>query len=169
MAINKEKKKEIIEELRSNIAKQEVVFFINFKGIKGNDSAKLRSELFENQAKVVIAKKTLAKIAFSEEKIDFDPLTLEKEAGFVFGFEDVAKTAKVLCKFDKEGVVSVLGGFCEGKALTADEAKMIADLPTREELLAKMVGSIASPISGFMQVLQGNTRGLITVLSKIKA
>ncbi len=169
MAINKEKKKEIIEELRSNIAKKEVVFFINFKGIKGNDSAKLRNELFENQAKVVVAKKTLAKIAFSEEKIDFDPLTLEKEAGFVFGFEDVAKTAKVLCKFDKEGVVSVLGGFCEGKALTADEAKMIADLPTREELLAKMVGSIASPISGFMQVLQGNTRGLITVLSKIKA
>jgi large subunit ribosomal protein L10 len=169
MAINKEKKKEIVKELRDNIAEQEVVFFINFKGIKGNDSAKLRSELFENQAKVVVAKKTLAKIAFSEEKIDFDPLSLEKEAGFVFGFEDIAKTAKVLCKFDKEGVVSVLGGFCEGKVLTAEEAKMIAELPTREELLAKMLGSISAPVSGFMRVLQGNTRGLVTVLSKIKA
>ncbi len=168
MAIKKEKKKEIVEEFRNNIASQEVVFFINFKGVKGGDSEKLRSELLKNESKMIVAKKTLAKIAFSEEGIDFDPLTIEGEAAFVFGFQDVANTAKVLCKFDKDGLISVRGGYCEGQILTTEDAKKIADLPTREELLGKLVGTISAPVGGFLRVLEGNTKGLVTVLSKIK-
>jgi large subunit ribosomal protein L10 len=169
MAINKEKKKEIIKEFRNNIADQNVIFFIDFKGIKGSDSSKLRNELYKNEARMIVAKKTLAKIAFSKENIDFDPLTIDKEAGFVFGFQDVAGTAKVLSGFEKNGLVSILGGFCEGDLLTSDQAKAIAELPTREELLGKLLGTVSAPVSGFLRVLQGNTKGLITVLTKIKA
>ncbi len=165
--ITKEKKKEIVEELCQNIAKQDGVFFLNFKGIKGGDSREIRKSLKEAGAKMIVARKTLVKIAFEKEGIAFDPLTLEGEASFVFSFEDGVTTAKVLDKFRKDGRVSVLGGVYEGKILTSQEVEMLAKLPTREELLSKLVGTIAAPVSGFLQVLQGNTKGLLYVLSSI--
>ncbi len=168
MAITKEKKQEIIQEIRENIVNQHVMFFVNFKGMKGNDCSAFRKDLFQNNAKIMVAKKTLAKIAFQKEGIDFDPLTLEKEVGFVFGFGDIASVAKAVCRFDKTEKIVILGGVCEGKIITESEAKDIANLPTREELLGKLVGTVAAPIGGFLQVLQGNTKGLITVLAKIK-
>ncbi len=167
--ITKEKKKEIVNELCENISKQEGVFFINFKGIKGNDSGVLRSKLKKGEAKMTVARKTLAKIAFQKEGIDFDPLSLEGEVGFVFSFGDSAGVAKIIKEFKKEEKISILGGVFEGKNLSAKEVEEIADLPTREELLSKLVGSISSPASGFLQVLQGNTRDLLTVLSKAKS
>ncbi len=77
-------------------------------------------------------------------------------------------TAKVVSSFDKKELVSFLGGFYEGKVLTAQEARYIAELPSREELLSQLVRSLASPATSFVQVLQGNIRGLLTVLSKAK-
>ncbi len=166
--ITKEKKKEIVKNLRENIKKQQAIFFVNFKGIKGEDSDSLRLKLRESGSKMVIARKTLIKIAFKEEGIDFDPLKLEGEAGFIFGFEDGVTTAKVIKEFSKEESITVLGGIYEGKILTVEEVETIASLPTRDELLAKLVGTISAPMPRFLNVLQGNTKGLITVLSKIK-
>ncbi len=165
--ITKEKKKEVVEELCGYIAKQDGLFFLNFKGIKGNDSREIRKNLKEVGAKMIIARKTLVKIAFEKEGIDFDPLTLDGEASFVFSFEDGVTTAKVLEKFRKEEKISILGGIYEGKTLSAQEVEMLAKLPTREELLSKLVGTMVAPISGFLQVLQGNTKGLLYVLSSI--
>ncbi|MDP1538797.1 MAG: 50S ribosomal protein L10, partial [bacterium] len=64
--------------------------------------------------------------------------------------------------------LKILGGFLEGKFKEAEEIIALAQLPTKEGLLAKLVGSIASPISGLINVLQGNIKGLITVLAKAK-
>ncbi len=168
MTITKDKKKEIVKDISENIAKQEGVFFINFKGIKGDDSRKLRSELRKVDARVMVARKTLAKIAFEKEGVDFDPLSLEGEVGFVFSFGDAIRTAKVLQKFAKEELVSFLGGVHGEKFLTAEDAQMLAKLPSREELLAKLLGTVAAPMGGLLHVLQGNTKGLITVLAKAK-
>ncbi len=168
MTITKEKKKEIVEELRKNIAKQDGLFFINFKGVKGNEAIILRSELKKSGAKMVVARKTLVKIAFEKEGIDFDPLLLKGEAGFVFSFEDGINTAKVIHKFEKEEKIILLGGIYEGNILTGEEVKTLAELLTREELLAKLLGTVSAPMRGFLQVLQGNTKGLINVLAKAK-
>ncbi len=167
--ITKEKKQEIVNELRQNISNQKAVFFVNYKGLKGDAINDLRNNLQKSKSKLVVARKTLVKIAFQEEGIDFDPVSLEGEVGFVFGFEDGITTAKVIRKFDKEELVSFLGGFYEGKVLTAQEARYIAELPSREELLSQLVRSLSSPTTSFVQVLQGNIRGLLNVLSKAKA
>jgi large subunit ribosomal protein L10 len=166
--ITKEKKIEIVEELRSNIAKQKGIFFVNFKGIKGSDSRALRGELQKGGAKMVVARKTLIKIAFEKEGIDFNPLLLNGEAGFIFGFEDGIGAAKIARKFDKESLLTLLGGIYEGNVLTAEEVKSIAELPSKNELLAMLLGSVSAPMSGFLQVLQGNIKGLLQVLSSIK-
>jgi large subunit ribosomal protein L10 len=163
--ITKEKKKEIVEELTENISKQEAVFFVNYKGIKGNEVNQLREELRKNGAKMIVARKTLVKIAFEKEGVSFNPLELEGEVGFVFSFEDGINTAKIIEKFSKEEKLFVLGGIYENKSLTAEEVKELASLPSREELLSKLVGTMIAPVSGFLQVLEGNTRGLINVLN----
>ncbi len=167
--ITKQKKEEIVQSLRENISQQEAVYFVNYKGIKGDTLKDLRNALTKSNAKMVVARKTLAKIAFEKEGIEFDPLTLDGEVGFVFGYEDGISTAKVISKFAEDELVSFAGGIFEGKVLSSEEVKGIANLPSREELLSKLVGSLSSPTTGLVQVLQGNIRGFVTVLSKAKA
>ncbi len=164
--VTKEKKKEIIENLRKNITKQEAMYFVNFKGIKGEDVRSLRNELRKNDSTMIVARKTLAKIAFDKEGIEFNPLSFENEVGFIFSFEDGIETAKIIKKLDKEEVISILGGIYEGDILNVDQVKSIAELPTREELLSMFVGTVAAPIGSFMRVLQGNTRGLLNILNE---
>ncbi len=166
--VNKEKKKKIIEELSNNLSKQRGVFFINFKGIKGNEAREIRSDLKNRDSVMLVARKTLAKIAFEKEKINFDPLSLQGEVGFVFGFHDGIDTVKIIRKFEKEEKVNILGGIYEEKFLSAKEARVMAEIPSKEELLAKFLGVLTSPTRGFLQVLQGNTKGLLNVLAKAK-
>lgn len=165
--ITKGKKKEIVDGICENIKKQDGIFFVGFKGLKGDESRELRGELKKGGSKMIVARKTLVKFAFEKEKIDFDPLTLQEEVGFVFSFEDAISTAKVIRKFDKDEKVTILGGIYEGNVLGTEEVKAIADLPTKEELLSKFLGTLSAPVSGFLQVLQGNTKGLLYALSSI--
>ncbi len=167
--ITKEKKKNIIDEIRQNISKQEAIFFVNYKGLKGDEINDFRNNLQKSNSKLIVARKTLVRIAFQEEGIEFDPVSLDGEVGFVFGFEDGVTTAKIIRKFDKEELISFLGGFYEGKILSAEEARCVSEIPSKEELLSQLVGSLSSPATSFVQVLQGNIRGLLNVLSKAKA
>ncbi len=167
--VTKEKKKEIVEELSRNLKEQKAVFFVSFKGVTGETSYSLRKNLKEKGANLVITRKTLAKIAFEKEGMPFDPLSLGGEVGFVFGYEDAIGTAKAIRQFEKEEVISFLGGIFEGNALTAEQAKELAELPSREELLARFVGTISAPASNFMGVLQGNIKGLMYVLANAKS
>lgn len=166
--ITKEKKQKIVDEICQNISNQEAIFFVNYKGLKGDEINDFRNKLQQSDSKLVVARKTLVRIAFQKEGIEFDPVELDGEVGFVFGFEDGVSTAKVIRNFDKEELVTFLGGFYEGNILTAQEARHIAEIPSRDELLSKLVGSLNSPATGFVQVLEGNIRGLLNVLSKAK-
>ncbi len=167
--VTKQKKQQIVDDLRQNVAKQDAMYFVNYKGLKGDAMRELRNALSKNSSKVIVARKTLMKIAFEKEGIDYNPLDLSGEVALIFAFEDALSTAKIASKFDKEGSVSFVGGFYEGKALSPEDIRSIATLPSREELLSKLVGSLSSPTTGLVQVLQGNIRGLVTVLSKVKA
>ena len=77
--------------------------------------------------------------------------------------------AKILEQFSKtNGAVKIIGGVIERKFITAAEVIALAKLPSKQELLAKLVGTINAPISGFVNVLAGNLRGFVQVLNAIK-
>jgi len=77
--------------------------------------------------------------------------------------------AKIISGFSKEhNKLKVLGGLMDDKALTVEEIKELAKIPSREELLAKLVWSIKSPVSGFVNVLSGNIRNLLLIFKQIK-
>ncbi|MFH1509936.1 MAG: 50S ribosomal protein L10, partial [Candidatus Nealsonbacteria bacterium] len=141
---------------------------IGISGLKVKDISILRKQLKENGSELKVVKKTLASLALKENKLDFDKNSLKTEVGFIFGFEDEILPAKTVYKLSKTNEnLKILGGFIDGLHKDGAEVTVLAQLPSRQELLAKMIGSLSSPASGFVNVLQGNIKGLVLALNAI--
>jgi len=169
MALTREQKKEIIKDLRDKISRQEVMIFTDFKGMKTKDLSELRAQLKDIGCTIQILKKTLLKVALKEEGVELDTDRLEGQVALVFGFDDKILPAKTVYNFfEKIGSPEILGGFFDNEFREQETVVALAKLPTRKELLARLVGSISAPLSGFVNVLQQNTRNLVFVLKAIK-
>lgn len=169
MPISKNKKKEIIEELKEKLAKQKSLVFVDFTGVKVKDLSLFRKRLKEGDNELRVAKKTLAQIVFKEKGIKVDVKKLKGEIGFIFGYNDEVSSAKKAWQFSKENQnLKILGGVIGDEVFDFEKMTAIAQLPSKEELLAKLVGSINAPVSNFVYALNYNIKGLVQVLSKIK-
>jgi large subunit ribosomal protein L10 len=172
MAKTKEQKVKIVEDLKEKIAKAKAMFFVDYKGLKVKDLSDLRKKLKEKGGKFLVAKKTLMGLVFKEKKIKVPTEEMEGQIALVFGFEDELSPAKAVYQFSQQNNnLKILGGFIEsqkGDFLSSEEIITLGQLPSREELLAKTVGSISAPMSNFVNILQGNIKGLIYALSAIK-
>lgn len=169
MALTKTQKQKILEDLNEKIAKQKVMIFIGFTGLKVKDLSNLRRKLKLSNCQLKVVKKTLMAIAFKKAKLEIEPKKLPGEVALVFGYKEEILPAKIIYQFSQENPnLKILVGFFENKFFEAEKIIELAKLPTREELLARLVTSISSPISNFVNVLQGNIKGLIFVLAKAK-
>ncbi|MFZ3074345.1 MAG: 50S ribosomal protein L10 [Minisyncoccales bacterium] len=170
MPISKTKKQEIVKELGDKLGRQKAVVFADFTGLKVKDLAGLKAKLRESGAEFKVAKKTLMKVAFKEKGINIDPKALSGEIALVMGYNDETAPAKTVYEFSRTNQnIKILGGLLEKNALTLEQVLNLAKLPSKQELYAKLVGTMSAPSRNFAGVLQGNIRGLVTVLSKIKA
>lgn len=168
MALTKVQKQKILEDLREKIAKQKAIILVGITGLKVKDISGLRTKLKAIDGNIQVVKKTLAGIVFKEKKLDFDKNNFKEELALVFGFKDELSPAKTVYQFSRGNEnLKILGGYLENKFKEAEEIIILAQIPTRGELLAKLVGSISSPISGLLNVLQGNIKGLILALNAI--
>lgn len=168
MAITKVKKQEILEKLREKANRQKSLIFVGITGIKVKDLTALRSKIKEIGGGFQVAKKTLAEIILKEKKLDFDKKKFKEEMALVFGFQDELGVAKAVHQFSKTNdKLKILGGFIENIFRDSKEVAVFAQLPSREELLAKLVQSMSAPASGFVNVLNGNIKGLIVALDAI--
>lgn len=169
MALTREQKQKIIQEVKDKIARQKAMVFVSIENLKAKDLFGLREKLKKADCLLVVAKKTLLNIAFKEKKIDFDKEKIKGQPALVFGFGDEISPAKIAYQFSRKNEnLKISGGFFENKFIEAEEVIELAKIPSREALLARIVGSISAPIANFANVLQGNIKGLITVLSKLK-
>ncbi len=167
MALTREKKEEILKELRENIKEKEAIFFLNFKGVEARGFTDLREKIKENESFLKVAKKTLIRIAFEKEGIDFNPQDLEGEVALVFSQGDPIVSAKALYDFAKEDKnLTILGARLDKSVFTGDKVEELAKLPGKEQLQAQLVSTIAAPLSGFQSVLEGNLKGLLNVLNQ---
>jgi len=119
---------------------------------------------------LVASKKTLLKKALAESalSVNADEFTGSLAVAFGLTAEETAP-AKILAKFGKDKeAIKIQGGLLEGKFISAAKVLELAKLPSRLELLARTVGAIKAPITGFVNVLAGNLRGLVNVLNAIK-
>ena len=168
MSLTKAQKEKIVEDLTNDLKQQKSVVFVAIGGLKVKDLSGLRRKLKEIGGKLKVVKKTLMKIAFEKMGLKL-PENLIGEIALVSAFENEILPIKSVHQFSKENEnLKTLSGIFEGKLLEKEKIIEIAELPTKEELLARLVRSVSAPISGLVNVLQSNLRGLVYILSTIK-
>jgi len=169
MPLTKEQKKKIVDSLKEKMDKQKALIFVDFTGLKVKDLSDLRKKLKAASNEIKVAKKTLFNIALKEKGLKMEAKELQGEIALVFGYEDFISPAKMVHQLSKENPnIKILGGFIENKYADAENIITLAELPSREVLLAKLVATIFAPVSNLVNVLQGNVKGLIYALSGIK-
>lgn len=170
MAKTRKEKEAIVEKIVIDFRNMKAAAFSSISGFTMNQANELREKAEERGAKVFIAKKTLLARAAKDANIEgFDSTLLEGSILTAVSFNDEVSAAKLLKDLSKENdAISLVGGVLEGKNLSQAEVVQLASLPSKEELLTKLVGTINAPVSGFVNVLAGNLRGLVTVLGSIK-
>ncbi len=165
----KAQKATTIKGLGEHIEKQHSILFVDYKGLKVKELLLLRKQLKELGAKLQVAKKTLLKKALQEKGIDMDLKGMEGQVAAIFSFQDAFSPIKSVAAFARiTENVKILGGYIEGLVRDALSMKEIASLPSKQELLGRLVGNIAAPMSGFLNVMQGNIKGLLRVLAQAK-
>jgi large subunit ribosomal protein L10 len=172
MPKSKQQKVEIVDSLSDKIAKAKSVVFAQFGALKVKEAEDLRKKLKAEKSEIYVAKKTLFNVAFKKSGLEnLNVREYDGRVAAVFGYEDEVAPAKVLANFkkdkDKAEKINFLGGILENKVIDAAQVTALAALPSKQELYAKLVGSINAPVSGFVNVLAGNLRGLATVLKAI--
>jgi large subunit ribosomal protein L10 len=169
MPKNKIQKQEIFRTLSEKIKKSKSLIFAGFNAFGVEDNEALRAKLKAEKSEYYVAKKTLMNLALKENKFDINVRDFDGKVAAIFSYEDEIAPAKVLGDFrkDKEEKIFFLGGILEGKLLSKSEVEALSLLPSKHELYAKLVGSLNAPISGFVNVLTGNLRGLVGVLKAI--
>ena len=167
--LTRNQKEEVVKDLADKIKRQKSLIFTDAKGVKVKDVQKIRRELKKLEAEYKVAKKTLMELALKKEKKEMDLSQFSGSLATSFGYKDPISLIKVLAKLAKENEnFKILGGMVEDRIVSADEIKALSKIPSKEILLAQLVGYIKGPISGFVNVLNGNMINLIGVLNAIK-
>ncbi len=149
-------KKQMVADLVEKIKSAPAGVLVNYIGINVADDTKLRRELRENNVDYTVVKNTLLRFAFGELGIEGLEEQFNGTTALAISREDPMAAARVICKYAKEiegDVFSVKAGFMDGAAIDADAVKEIAAIPPKEVLVAKMLGSLNSPIAGLAMVL----------------
>ncbi|SDJ35714.1 large subunit ribosomal protein L10 [Lachnospiraceae bacterium G41] len=149
-----ELKKPIIEEIQSSIKDAKSVVVVDYRGLTVEQDTRLRKTLRENNITYKVYKNTM--INFAIQGTEFEGLApyLEGPTAIAISTEDATAPARAICKFAKEAPkLEVKAGIVEGTAYDAAGITQIASVPSKEELLAKLLGSMKSPISNLARVL----------------
>src|SRR3989338_7194206 len=144
--LTKAQKTKVISDTASYIKDSKNLVFADFSTVGTKDINKLKQELKKSGSKFRIAKKTLLKLALKDSGMDFDPLQFKAQVGVIYTNQDLTKEKKnfqILGNYDLENKVF----------MTADEFTVIAKLPTKEILLAQVVGVMAGTIRAFMYII----------------
>ncbi len=169
MPLTKEQKKKALDALKDKIKKQKAIFFVDFSGFKVKDMSGLRKKIRGVDGEFKVAKKTLMGIAFKDQKIEVDVKKMPGEIALVLGYKDEVSPAKLIWETSRGNHnLKILGGFMNNKLMTKEEVEFLAQLPGRDELLAKLVGSIKAPVANFVYALNYNIKGLLYLLTTIK-
>jgi len=169
MALTKQKKEDILKDLVDKFGRSKSVVFADYRGLDVISISDLRRKLREEDAEMKVAKKTLIKLAVKDKVGDLEESGLEGPVVATFSYEDPLSGLRILYEFSKGNEnLKLLGGIIDGKAVGPDVIKQYAKLPSRDELLAKLIGSMNAPLSGFVGIGNSLISGIVRVLNAYK-
>ena len=166
--MNRDDKAQAISEFAEGIGKATNAFLIDFKGITVPQVTELRKQVRETGSQYLVVKNTLALIGVKDSPLKQLEKQFTGETAVAFNKTDAVALAKVLTKFAKDvPTVQFKGAMLAGQIVPASQIQAIANLPSREELVSKLLFLMQSPIRGLVTVLQANIRNLAVVLDQI--
>ena len=166
--MNRDQKAAVIDEVAAQIAESEAVFAVDYRGISVPQAAALRVKLREADASFRIVKNTLSERAADKAGADGLKELLAGPTAMTFVRGDAAAAAKALRDFHRQTqLLDFKGGWMNGAPLSGDEIQAIAQLPSRDVLYGRLVGMVASPLTGLVTSLNGLISGLARQLSQI--
>ncbi len=169
MAVIRPEKAAKVAELKEIFSSAKCVVLVDFCGLTVAQDTDLRRKMREAGVAYEVNKNTLIRIAAEQAGVEGLAAILEKNTAVASSAEDAVAVAKVVCEFAKANKQLVVkAGVLDGKVISADEVKALASLPSKEVLIAKMLGSMNAPISGFVNVLQGTIRNVVYALDAVR-
>lgn len=162
-------KEKMINELKEEITNASVAIVTDYRGLTVEEITTLRRGLQEKDAEYTVMKNTLAKIAVRDTK--YEPLSqfLVGPTAVILGHTDQVGPVKVLTQFMKKAKkVTIKGGMLDSSVLNEDSVKQLSDMPSKEELIARMLGSINSPATGIVSCVNGVARNLVVCMDQIR-
>ncbi len=164
-----QEKKAIVEEIKEKINESEAVVLVDYRGLNVDDLTKLRQECRDAGVDYKVYKNTLMRFAFKDSGYeDFNKYLIGPNA-VAFGYDDPVEAAKITYNFSKDHEeLEIKAGIVDGRIIDVEEVKSLASLPSKEVLIAQALSGLNAPITGFVNVLQGNIRNLVYALNAIK-
>lgn len=167
--MNRTQKEAVVAQLRDSMVNAPASFLVNYQGATVDVLQTFRAGLRNQQAQFKVAKARLMKIAAADVPGgEAFAHNFQDQVGLVFADGDVSAAAKELMSFSKENeAIEVLSGLFEQKVLSAAEVKYLASLPSREVLLAQVLGTLQAPVATFVRQLSMLILQLLYVLQRI--
>jgi len=157
-----------INELQDKFQRGQGIIFADYRGLNVQQTNDLRKRLREAGVELKVVKNTLALRAGKAAGLDLEPLLIGPTA-IAVGYDDPVAPAKILTEFAKEAkLLEIKGGVVEGKIVDADRVKALADLPSRDQLLAMVASGMQGPIRGAVVALGGILRNLVYALDAVR-
>lgn len=166
MAKSKQDKKKLIDSYVKDLNDASATFVITPTGINPNEANEIRQKL--NDASLRFIKNTLFKIALKDANKSFDDIEFKDQKAILFSKGDASANAKILFEHLKEiKKGEILGGLLKDNILTKEEVEELANLPTKDVMIATTVGAIGSPLTGFVRVVNAPLSDFVSVLKNI--
>jgi len=169
--LNRATKQEQVTQMHDKLKRAKAVFLADFRGMNVDKATTLRNELRAAQVDYKVFKNTLLDLASKDTDVECITPYLAGPTAIAITYDDPVSAAKVLSKFakDPQGVFTLKAGVLSGKLLDVKQIQALADLPSREVLIAKMLGSMQAPATNFVGVLAALPGSLVRALDAIRA
>ena len=165
MAISREKKEQIVEDLAEKLSRSSAVIMTDFRGLSTAQMAELRNKLREQETGFHVVKNSLVKLALEQAELPYEQSLFDGPTAIGFCYEDIPGSAKVLVDFSRESkVLAIRGGLLGDGLLNAAQISDLASLPSGEVLIAEVVARIAAPLVGLVNVLNAPLQDQAQVL-----
>jgi large subunit ribosomal protein L10 len=165
MAISREKKERIVEDLAEKLSRSSALIMMDYRGLTNAELTQLRNKLRDEETRFHVVKNSLVKRAMEAAGLPWDDALFDGPTAIGFCYEDVPGPAKILANFSSEGkTLLIRGGLLGDAVLDAAQISDLASLPSGEVLIAQVVARVSGPLYGLVSVLSAPLRDLVYVL-----
>ena len=166
----KEQKAEQVEVLTEKLRKAKVALLTDYRGLTVTQLQELRGRLRTGDVEYRVVKNTLARRAAEAAGVPDLQSELEGPVAIAFGYDDLSLPSKLINEFVRATrlKLDIKGGLVEGRVFTPDQVKQLADLPSRETLIAQLMGTLQSPVGQLVGIMQTPVQQLVGVLDAYK-